>query len=48
MHPTSPPITLYHHPLSGHAHRAPLMLSLLNLPYRLVSVDLLRGPALAR
>ncbi|MBI5258528.1 MAG: glutathione S-transferase [Burkholderiales bacterium] len=37
------PITLYHHPLSGHAHRALLMLSLLDLPCRRVNVDLKRG-----
>jgi glutathione S-transferase len=37
------PITLYRHALSGHAHKAQLMLSLLGLPHRLVDVDLLRG-----
>lgn len=36
-------ITLYRHPLSGHAHRVELMLSLLNLDYRLVDVDLAKG-----
>lgn len=40
--PTTP-ITLYRHALSGHAHRAQLMLSLLGLPHRLVDVDLLQG-----
>lgn len=40
---TRPPITLYRHALSGHAHKAQLMLSLLGLPHRLVDVDLLRG-----
>lgn len=42
---TSPhtPITLYRYTLSGHAHKAQLMLSLLGLPHRLVDVDLLRG-----
>lgn len=31
---------LYHHPLSGHAHRAQLFLSLVGVPYELVPVDL--------
>lgn len=31
---------LYHHPLSGHAHRARLFVSLLGLPHELVEVDL--------
>ena len=39
----SVPLTLYRWPLSGHAHRAELMLSLLGLPYRLVDVDLRGG-----
>lgn len=34
------PITLYRYPLSGHAHRVQLMLSLLHLPAELVDVDL--------
>ncbi|MCW8158586.1 glutathione S-transferase [Stutzerimonas stutzeri] len=37
------PIKLYRHPLSGHAHRVELMLSLLNLPTELMSVDLANG-----
>lgn len=37
------PIKLYRHPLSGHAHRAELFLSLLGLPVDLVDVDLLAG-----
>ncbi|HSW03714.1 glutathione S-transferase family protein [Aquabacterium sp.] len=37
------PITLYRFSLSGHAHRAQLMLSLLGLPYQIVEVDLRRG-----
>ncbi|AOY95706.1 glutathione S-transferase [Cupriavidus sp. USMAA2-4] len=37
------PLVLYHMPLSGHAHRAQLFLSLLGLPYRLVPVDLRGG-----
>lgn len=34
---------LYHYPLSGHAHRAHLFLSLLGLPHDLVHVDLAQG-----
>jgi len=37
------PIVLYRHPLSGHAHRAQLMLSLLDVPYETVDVDLMGG-----
>lgn len=37
------PIRLYRHPLSGHAHRVQLMLSLLDLPHELVEVDLRAG-----
>lgn len=40
--PTTP-IKLYRHPLSGHAHRAELFLSLLGLPVELVDVDLRAG-----
>lgn len=36
-------ITLYRHPLSGHAHRVELMLSLLKLDYTLIDVDLMKG-----
>ena len=36
-------IRLYRYPLSGHAHRAELMLSLLGLPFTRVDVDLLGG-----
>ncbi|MDB5980344.1 MAG: glutathione s-transferase [Pseudomonas sp.] len=36
-------IKLYRHPLSGHAHRVELMLSLLGLPTELVFVDLVAG-----
>jgi len=39
----TPPIRLYRHPLSGHAHRVQLMLSLLQLPCELIDVDLLAG-----
>lgn len=34
---------LYHHPLSGHAHRVRLFASLLGLPHELVEVDLAAG-----
>ncbi|WP_044559823.1 glutathione S-transferase family protein [Azospirillum sp. B4] len=34
---------LYHHPMSGHAHRARLFLSLLGVPHELVEVDLMSG-----
>lgn len=34
---------LYHHPLSGHAHRARLFLSLLGVEHELVHVDLAQG-----
>ncbi len=37
------PIKLFRHPLSGHAHRVELMLSLLGLPTELVFVDLAAG-----
>ena len=33
------PIRLYRHPLSGHAHRAELMLALLGLPFEKVDID---------
>ncbi len=34
---------LYHHPLSGHSHRAVLFASLLGVPHELVEVDLMAG-----
>ncbi|WP_326543348.1 glutathione S-transferase family protein [Pseudorhodoferax sp.] len=34
---------LYHHPLSGHAHRARLFLNLLGVDHELVHVDLAQG-----
>ena len=37
------PIRLLRHPLSGHCHRVELLLSLLDLPYELVHVDVLSG-----
>lgn len=36
-------IQLYRHAVSGHSHRVQLMLSLLDLPFELVDVDLLAG-----
>ncbi|NOQ63753.1 MAG: glutathione S-transferase [Methyloprofundus sp.] len=36
-------ITLYRHPLSGHAHRAELLLSILGLQAKLVDIDLMQG-----
>lgn len=40
--PTAP-LTFYSFPLSGHAHRVALMLSLLDVPHRQVDVDLRQG-----
>lgn len=37
------PIRLYRHPLSGHAHRVQLMLSLLDLPFERIEIDLVKG-----
>lgn len=37
------PIRLYHFPLSGHAHRVQLFLSLLGLPVEIQPVNLLKG-----
>ncbi|KAA0123583.1 glutathione S-transferase [Methylobacterium sp. P1-11] len=34
---------LYHHPLSGHAHRARLFLSLVGAPHELIEIDLKAG-----
>ncbi|MFC3676631.1 glutathione S-transferase family protein [Ferrovibrio xuzhouensis] len=42
MQPTQP-IRLHDFPLSGHAHRVKLMLSLLGLPYEIIPVDLAAG-----
>lgn len=36
-------LTLYWHPLSGHAHRAHLLLSILDLSFELIPVDLPAG-----
>lgn len=36
-------ITLYRHPLSGHAHRVEVFLSILGLEANIVDVDLMRG-----
>ncbi len=40
--PTAP-IRLYRHPLSGHAHRVELFLTLLGLPFETIDVDLVHG-----
>ncbi|MET0987238.1 MAG: glutathione S-transferase [Steroidobacteraceae bacterium] len=37
------PLRLYRAAISGHSHRAELLLSLLRLPYELIDVDLLAG-----
>ncbi len=37
------PVVLYRHALSGHSHKAELMLSLLGVPHRVVDVDLANG-----
>jgi glutathione S-transferase len=37
------PLCLYHYPLSGHAHRARLFLSLLGLNADIVDIDLVKG-----
>ncbi len=44
-HPAHPdrPLRLHRHRISGHAHRVELLLSLLDLRYELVDVDLLAG-----
>ncbi|PZP34425.1 MAG: glutathione S-transferase [Roseateles depolymerans] len=39
----TPSLKLHHVALSGHAHRARLMLSLLGLPHQLIEVDLRQG-----
>jgi glutathione S-transferase len=40
--PTAP-IRVYHHPLSGHAHRVRLFLSLLELPFEAIEIDITKG-----
>lgn len=37
------PIRFYHHPISGHAHRVRLFLSLLALPFESIEVDITQG-----
>jgi glutathione S-transferase len=41
--PPGAAMKLYHHPLSGHSHRAHLFLSLLGVQHELVLVDLKKG-----
>ncbi|MBC7957968.1 MAG: glutathione S-transferase [Cytophagales bacterium] len=36
-------IRFYHHPLSGHAHRVRLFLSLLQLPFEAIEIDITKG-----
>ncbi len=36
-------IKFYRHPLSGHSHRVELLLSLLNLDYETIEIDLMKG-----
>ena len=43
QHQPERPIQLFRLALSGHCHRVELMLSLLQLPYEAIDVDLLRG-----
>ena len=38
-----PSLRVYHHPISGHAHRVRLFLSLLNVPFDAIEVDLTKG-----
>jgi len=42
-HKPTRPIKLYRYALSGHSHRAQLLLSLLGLPFETVDVDLVQG-----
>ena len=42
-HPAAEPIRFYRHPLSGHAHRVELLLTLLEVPFEVTDVDLLSG-----
>jgi len=37
------PVKLYRNPLSGHCHRVELMLSLLDIPYQTVDLDMANG-----
>lgn len=39
--PPARPLTLYRHPLSGHAHRVELLLRMLDLPFTALDVDLM-------
>ena len=38
-----PSLRVYHHPISGHAHRVRLFLSLLNVPFEAIEVDITKG-----
>ena len=37
------PIRVYHHPISGHAHRVRLFLTLLQLPFEAIEIDITQG-----
>ncbi|MBK4216809.1 glutathione S-transferase [Paracoccus caeni] len=37
------PVLLYRHPKSGHCHRVELILSMLDLPYQTIDVDMAKG-----
>lgn len=37
------PVKLYRHPISGHCHRAELMMALLDIPYETIDLDLANG-----
>ncbi|MGL6259614.1 glutathione S-transferase family protein [Vibrio sp. WXL210] len=41
--PSHAPIKLYRNPISGHCHRVELMLSLLDLPYQTIDLDMANG-----
>lgn len=41
--PSDAPIKLYRNPISGHCHRVELMLSLLDLPYQTIDLDMANG-----
>ena len=40
---TNSPVKLYRNPISGHCHRVELMLSLLNIPYETIDLDMANG-----
>ncbi len=40
---TNAPVKLYRNPISGHCHRVELMLSLLDIPYETIDLDMANG-----